>query len=389
MGNVNFEFLDRTPIENVITCLNYSIDKVIFFGYQEVIDVEKSKTERFLIKYCGVKKVVFLAVSHDDLDSIVRTMSKEIEREIADDNKLYFDLTGGAELVLVAFGKLSEKYATPMHKYNIASDKLIELNTDKTNSISSVLDEQAIKLTIDMYIELQGGIINYNLHKSVKSDSNEDFKNDVANIWQVAKQRWEYWTSFSDFMRNNMVPDSNLEVSASKRIIQRELSLSNTKLKRVEDFEMFIRELANIGVIKNVELNQNNYRFRFKNSMIKDCLWEGGSILELNTYHKQKLISDECMIGVHIDWDGTIYNEPGRDVLNEIDVLSIKGKVVTFISCKTGKMGPQQALHALYELQTVANRFGDKYSKKVLITARPLADVYMERAEEMGIEVIM
>ena len=35
---------------------------------------------------------------------------------------------------------------------------------------------------------------------------------------------------------------------------------------------------------------------------------------------------------------GTIHNEPGKDVLNEIDVLSLKGKVVLFISCKTGKM---------------------------------------------------
>ena len=84
---------------------------------------------------------------------------------------------------------------------------------------------------------------------------------------------------------------------------------------------------------------------------------------------------------------GTIHNEPGKDVLNEIDVLSLKGKVVLFISCKTGKMGQQQALHAFYELQTVADRFGDKYSKKVLVTARPLGDVYMERVGEMGIEV--
>ena len=44
-------------------------------------------------------------------------------------------------------------------------------------------------------------------------------------------------------------------------------------------------------------------------------------------------------------------------------------------------------MDALYELQTVADRFGDKYSKKVLVTARPLGVVYMERAEEMGIEV--
>lgn len=388
MSNVNFEFLDRTPIENVITCLHYRFDKVVFFGYQEVIDVEKVKTERFLKKYCGVGKVIFHAVSHDDLDSVVNTMQKEIEHEIAEGNKLYFDLTGGADLVLVSFGKISEKYTTPMHKYNIVSDKLIELDADRSQSISTVLEPHCIDMTLAMYIELQGGKINLDMHKSVKSDSDEDFRTDVAKIWQVAKRHWELWNPFSDFMRNHMVPDNNLQVSVIKRAVQNALSSSNTKLKSKGDLELLINEMARINVIKNVEMNQSIYRFRFKNQMIKDCLWEGGSILELHTYQQEKLVSDECMVGVHIDWDGDIHAEPGRDVLNEIDVLSLKGKVVTFISCKTGKMGPQQALHALYELQTVADRFGDKYSKKVLVTARPLGDVYMERAKEMGIEVL-
>ena len=50
-------------------------------------------------------------------------------------------------------------------------------------------------------------------------------------------------------------------------------------------------------------------------------------------------------------------------------------------------MGPSNSLHALYELETVANRFGGKYAKKKLVTSRPLVDVYLKRAEEMGIEV--
>jgi|GEM_PF-5841886 len=34
---VNFEFLGNEPIENVVTCLNYAVDKVIYFGYSEAI----------------------------------------------------------------------------------------------------------------------------------------------------------------------------------------------------------------------------------------------------------------------------------------------------------------------------------------------------------------
>ena len=58
-----------------------------------------------------------------------------------------------------------------------------------------------------------------------------------------------------------------------------------------------------------------------------------------------------------------------------------------FNSCKSGKMDANKTLHALYELDAVARRFGGKYAKKVLVSAQDLADVYLERADEMGIEV--
>lgn len=65
----------------------------------------------------------------------------------------------------------------------------------------------------------------------------------------------------------------------------------------------------------------------------------GGSILELHTFQEQKVDSDDCRIGVHLDWDA------------------------------------------------VTRRFGGKYAKKVLVSAKKLGDVYLERANEMGIEI--
>ena len=51
--NVNVEFLCNNPIENVITSMNYQIDKVIYFGYAETIKNNKERTEHFLKKYCN------------------------------------------------------------------------------------------------------------------------------------------------------------------------------------------------------------------------------------------------------------------------------------------------------------------------------------------------
>ena len=114
---------------------------------------------------------------------------------------------------------------------------------------------------------------------------------------------------------------------------------------------------------------------------------DGGAILELHTYIMEKSGSDDCRVGVHLDWDGVIHKESGIDLLNEVDVLTLSGNTLTFISCKSGKMNYTQTLHALYELDTVANRFGGRYCKRVLVTAQPFSGVYMERAREMNIEV--
>ena len=95
------------------------------------------------------------------------------------------------------------------------------------------------------------------------------------------------------------------------------------------------------------------------------------------------------MAGVHLDWDGTLHNRAGEDVLNEIDVLSVKDNQINFISCKTGRLGSGQSLYALYELQTIAERFGGKYACKKLVVFHPLNEIYLQRAEEMGIEVII
>ena len=157
--------------------------------------------------------------------------------------------------------------------------------------------------------------------------------------------------------------------------------------KTIARLNSIVDELESASVLMDVVHKDGKYRFRIKNQSIKECLWEGGSILELNTFLTERKESEDCMVGVHLDWDGVIHPLPGKDVLNEVDVLSLSGNVPTFISCKSGKMSGQQVLHALYELETVSKRFGGKYARKILVSAKDIGSVYIERASEMGIEV--
>ena len=414
---VVFEFLSREPIENVITAMNFQVDKLVFFGNHEDIISQKERTENFLRKYCAVQSIIFLPLSGSNLQSVLQTMRKEIELELSKNAKLFFDITGGESLMLVAFGMLSREYETPIHMYDIYKGKLLELNAESLHydernteainkdnrnaddsalassnekqhlSISSIATKRYVPMSLDKLIEMHGGVINYKLQKDIKDVPDEESREDILKIRKVMKLHSEHWNPFSEFLRENMNPDEEGRVYRKESTVLRALADSSNKLKSAHKFYQIMEDLARAGAILDLKHSEGKYQFRFKNKAIKGYLWDGGSILELYTYLQEKGHSDECRVGVHLDWDGVLEGPAGIDVLNEIDVLSLQGYIPSFISCKSGKLSPQQCLHALYELDTVANRFGGKYAKKRLVVTSEINEVYQERALEMGIEL--
>lgn len=414
---VVFEFLSREPIENVITAMNFQVDKLVFFGNHEDIISQKERTENFLRKYCAVQSIIFLPLSESNLQSVLQTMRKEIELELSKNAKLFFDITGGESMMLVAFGMLSREYETPMHMYDIYKGKLLELNAESLHydernaeaikkdnrnaddsalaspnekqhlSISSIATKRPVPMTLDKLIEMHGGVINYKLQKDIKYVPDEESREDILKIRKVMKLHSEHWNPFSEFLRENMSPDDEGRVYRKESTVLKALADSSNKLKSAHKFYQIMEDLARAGAILDLKHSEGKYQFRFKNKAIKGYLWDGGSILELYSYLQEKGHSDECRVGVHLDWDGVLEGPSGIDVLNEIDVLSLQGYIPSFISCKSGKLSPQQCLHALYELDTVANRFGGKYAKKRLVVTSEINEVYQERALEMGIEL--
>lgn len=379
---VNIEFFDEEPIENVITSLNFKVDKTIFFGYCEGMTEKKKSTENFLKKYCGVGEVVFHAMSDHNLNSVLKTMGKVIEQEKAKKNQIFFDITGGEELILVAFGMLAERYRAPMHVYEIETQKLTELNADVATPISQVAEEKKIALTLDGFIEMRGGLINYHLQKGVKNLEEPGFAEDIRNLWKISSQYGEKWNLFADFLRRCCLPDDELRVDITAKEVLAALRKIN-RFRSVRELGKILEDCADSGILEAFEYTKERLSFRYKNSKIKELLWDAGSILEMHTFMEERIGADDCRVGVHLDWDGVIYNHSGKDTLNEIDVLSLHGVIPTFISCKNGSVNQM----ALYELQTVADKFGGKYAKKVLAAPQGLNEAHSLRAKEMGIVI--
>lgn len=387
--NVNIEFLGKEPIENLITCMNFKMDKTIYFGYSEVIEELSECTTKFLVKYCGMKQenILFQELSHTDFAAVLQRLREVLQEEKTAGNRLFFDITGGESLILVAFGVLSKEFDAPMHLFDVPENRLIELEEGANDSVKKEVPQRAVKLPLDAFIEMRGGIINYRHHKAIKSDTDGKFRDMVPQIWKLAAEYEDCWNAFSALLREHFVPDDTLRTRATERQLQSAMRRSNNALKHMDTLNDILNRLEKIGAIKDGSNEESVYTFRYGSKAIKDCLWDGGSILELHTYYQMKQKSDDCRMGVHIDWDGTINRAYGKDVLNEIDVLVLQGNVLTFISCKSGSMDSNKALNAMYELETVARRFGGKYVKKVLAIMKPMGSVYLERAKEMGIEV--
>lgn len=379
----NVEFFVDNPIENVITSLNYQVDKTIFLGYKDVIAKQSKYIESFLKSVCDVKAVEFHAVEKTDLTGMIDVIETQTKAEIKQGNHVFFDLTGGESLLLVAFGLLSSELYAPMHIFDVETNEIHEYGFDNVPTLTQVATCRPISLNLDEFISLYGGTINYRMQKDYKHTWNTEDVKDVENMWNLYQKYSDTWVHYCALLRK-FEPDSHLSVMIDSKQMQAELKRSH-KISNTSQFQSFLNDCNALGLLHSVQYKKGIYCYAYKSEIIRQYFWDSGSILEMYTFLKesQKDGVDDCRVGVHIDWDGVLHNNAGEDVLNEIDIMSISNNLPTFISCKIGNADQM----SLYELETVASRFGGKYAKKVLAVAKEMSSGHVRRAKEMNIEV--
>jgi len=153
-------------------------------------------------------------------------------------------------------------------------------------------------------------------------------------------------------------------------------------------------------LITNFTEDENILQITYKNPQVKKCLTKAGLALELKIYSVVKNLTEQdgtpvyndAVNGVVIDWDGKFHDEDTEklyDTENEVDILLMHDVVPIFISCKNGVIMPEE----LYKLNTVADHFGGKYAKKVLVATSLSAlgdagEYLRQRAKDMNIRIV-
>lgn len=389
------EFFDReSAVENIAGALLNSPEKVIFIG-DSTKRMEKSIENYSLIAADRGLNTEFLfkGVSRNNLKSIIAVL----EEVVSENKDCIIDIAGGEDLFLVAVGAVSQKYGDriKLQRFNISNNSITKCDEDGCLKLFAPLE-----LSVDEDIRIYCGRVIYDNEKANATYSwvfDDEFRKDVRSMWSVCKNNASLWnaqintiSALSSIFFNKETLSLSVDFNDARRIF------AERKSRFVFEKNIFY-SLQKADVIRNLKIDDNRFAFSFKNSQVMKCLTKAGQILELIITVTAIELKDadgtslynDAKSGVYIDWDGVVQADSRIDVENEMDVILMKGMVPVFISCKNGALDSDE----LYKLSVVAERFGGKFVKKVLVTSELdemgyRAEYIRARAKDMGIRLV-
>ena len=385
------ESFEKAPIENLISVLTSKPKKVIYLGEVSQMKASMIVYEKILREKGIETEIILKGIQKNNLQNIIQVLTEIVETE----EECLFDITGGEDLVLLAFGMIYERYksikAVKMQRFNINTGRIIDCDCD-----DEVTFEGTFTMDVKELISVYGGIVMPEDPQPMVENAMEV----VDKVWGLAKIDSTSWnksiSNLKEFERKGKTNEDDLRMELDLKEAKEVIGEYSLKRQAVEKL---LKEFYREGLVQNLNIDRDRISYKYKNLFVKRCLNKAGDALEMKCYfeamnleNKGKPYFNDCYVGVMIDWDGIIHplEENWKDTTNEIDVMLMRGLIPTFISCKHGKIGEEE----LYKLNTVATRFGGKYAKKILIATHLEKESassmksYLQRAKDMDIQLI-
>lgn len=382
------EFFDKNSIENFCACLHRVPEEIILIGDNAAAMSKRIDNYKKVLEGRGIDvKFSCRTVSRWKVGQVLKVL-EDVVRETED---YVFGITGGDELVIFALGMLCERHKDKkiqVHRISIQNNKVYDCDWDGTT-----IEQGTPKLTVRENVQIYGGTV------ICKNESNPyewvvtpEFVEDVDKMWDICKadpRDWNTHAGIFDYLeKEGAVSEDMLTVEVCTEEIE------NYCKKQKGDYQFakrLMEKLHRAKMISICEKDEQKIILKYKNNQVRECLSKAGQVLEMKIYLTAISLGiyNDAMTGVEIDWDGKIHSKDNiYDTINEIDVFLMHNMVPIFISCKNGDVDSDE----LYKIQTVAERFGGKYAKKVLIvTELPGSkggNLLEQRAKDMDIRII-
>ena len=375
------EFFSGAPLENAAGFLSLRPDKVIYVGSGRRMR-ESAAFYAALAKRLGAD-IAFETrpVVNGSLAGICASLTEIVETE----EDCVFDLTGGSERSLVAMGAVFDRYkgkkGLQMVRFDVSTGRIADCDNDGCLPAA----DRALPFSGRDCVALHGG-------KVTQCTRLSDLKEweDVSLCWELCRSVPHLWNSGINALTSLISASSQVE-GGLRACIEK-----GADVPGASDAQELLHRLSACGLVTDTEETAKGLSFTYKSAAVKRCLMKAGNVLELKALlvassargRDGKRLYGDCASGVVIDWDGRTEGA-FTGTVNEIDLLLMRGFVPVFVSCKNGAVDDTE----LYKLYSVANAFGGRYARKVLLATRlqktaAAKSYFLQRAADMGIRVI-
>lgn len=350
-----------TPIDEhndsiVILIKKYKFNKVIVLVNDNCKDILKENIIR--VSNENNSEVEFIKPKIDDI-SLLKKLKENY-------NNILLNLTGGERIQSLSLLNFSINNKIESIYIDILGKKkyIFGKNNEKVN-------EHLLDLNIEDMIKASGNEI-------LEDSSDLIKKRYILDIAKIIHENIELWNKYKKRLYDINI-FSHFYGDTKKVVINQKL----LEKDEIELLEKILKWAVNKKLIE-VKREFDKIIVSFKDKYLKGFIFKIGTWLEVLTEYVVKSIDvvDQVKSGVVFTW-----NKNDENLKNELDVVAIKDSNIVVISCKDSEKYNEVALN---ELKVYSERIGGDKSKKILVATKPpIKESVMDRAKEMGINIII
>lgn len=361
------------PYENVIGPELFRPEQVVYLGAPGTPeDMARRESLKSFFRHRGLQpELYFVPASLYDAGDILRQLIRVADKY----PDCAIDITGGTDAALFAAGQFCSSHDVPAFTYSRHRNRYFMIFGETPEPSKKATAPIDFSYRVEDFFRMTGG----SLRKGrVDNAILETYLPRFDDFFALFLRHRRTWSDFVIYMQRVSRSDTeSLQVNAN-------FTVKGEHGSRVSANVELLRDLAEHGFLKDLEITDGeSVSFTFPDSQWRSWLRDVGSVLELYMYKvcQDTGLFSEVISSAVVDWDGTV----GRDsVSNEIDVAAASGIIPLFISCKACEIKTE----ALNELAILADRFGGKGAKAVIVTTERCSAAARHRAAKLGIAVI-
>ena len=363
------ELYDEKPIENVLGTEMFRPEEMVILCPPESVSdkaLRESLNKYFEYRGCPVK-ITVVPVSLLDAAKVEKQLQKVLETH----EDCAIDISGGTDASLFAAGVICGD--TPVFTYSGKRNSFFEIQNApfaRNLKCDVTLDARSC------FLMAGGTLLPGREDNALLKDKLEDIDALFA-IFRKYRRGWRRQIGYIQAISSSEPGVLHAEGPKTVRVDHGQATAD----------EAMLRELADAGIIQDLQIGQERIAFRFPDETVRFWLRDIGSVLELQVYRACLAAGcfDDVVLSAVVNWEG---GQTQRNaVTNEIDVVAVQGVRPIFISCKTSEIRTE----ALNELAVLRDRFGGRSSRAIIVTSAPASRnraLMRMRAAELNIEVI-